>query len=99
MKDTIGKAADNLFGGLSNILTTNYKDLSSEDKPYPLLNIKRDIHDEKKNILFHKDKTYVILSGLIYLLDENTEINEDFFNENSPIKNLNDKNIYLKIIL
>lgn len=93
MSDTFSNEANNLFDGLSNILTTNYKDLSSEDKPYPLLNIKRDIHDEKKNILFHKDKTYVILSGLIYLLDENTEINEDFFNENSPIKNLNDKNI------
>lgn len=76
MTDKYSSAVNNLFSGLSNILTANYKNLNSEEKTYPLLKIKRDIHDEKQNILFQKDKTYVFLSGLIYLLDENTEINE-----------------------
>ncbi len=93
MTDKYSSAVNNLFSGLSNILTANYKNLNSEEKTYPLLKIKRDIHDEKQNILFQKDKTYVFLSGLIYLLDENTEINEDFFNNNSPVKNTNNKNI------
>lgn len=93
MSDKFSSEASNLFDGLSNILTANLKDLVCNEKTYPSLKIKRDIHDENKNILFHKDKTYVFLSGLIYLLNENTEINEDFFNNNSPIKNQNNKNI------
>lgn len=78
MSDKFSSEASNLFDGLSNILTANLKDLVCNEKTYPSLKIKRDIHDENKNILFHKDKTYVFLSGLIYLLDENTEINENF---------------------
>ena len=63
MSDTFSNEANNLFDGLSNILTANLRDLVSNEKTYPSLKMKRDIHNVKKNILFHKDKTYVILSG------------------------------------